>query len=37
MNGDEKRQEAMELVGKAYQLHMKGDIDKAVGLYSQSI
>ena len=37
MSGDEKRQEAMELVGKAYQLHMKGDVDKAVTLYTQSI
>ena len=37
MSGDEKRQEAMELVGKAYQLHMKGDVDQALDLYSQSI
>jgi tetratricopeptide (TPR) repeat protein len=37
VSGDEKRQEAMELVGKAYQLHMKGDVDKAVELYTQSI
>lgn len=37
MSRDEKRQEAMELVGKAYQHHMKGDIDKAIALYNQSI
>jgi tetratricopeptide (TPR) repeat protein len=34
---DEKRQEAMELVGKAYQHHMKGEIDKALELYDRSI
>lgn len=34
---EEKRQEAMELVGKAYQHHMKGEIEKAVELYNQSI
>ena len=37
MSGDEKRQEAMDLVGRAYQFHMKGEVDKAVALYSQSI
>jgi tetratricopeptide (TPR) repeat protein len=34
---EEKRQEAMELVGKAYQHHMKGEIEKAIELYNQSI
>jgi len=34
---EEKRQEAMELVGKAYQHHMKGEIDKAIELYNRSI
>jgi tetratricopeptide (TPR) repeat protein len=34
---DEKKQEAMELVGKAYQHHMKGEIDKAVELYNRSL
>jgi Tfp pilus assembly protein PilF len=33
----DKRQEAMEWVGKAYQLHMKGEVAKAVGLYTKSI
>jgi tetratricopeptide (TPR) repeat protein len=33
----DKRQEAMEWVGKAYQLHMKGDIEKAIALYTKSI
>ncbi len=37
MSREEKRQEAMELVGKAYQHHMRGDIDKAIALYDQSI
>lgn len=27
----------MECVGKAYQLHMKGEIDKAIALYEKSI
>ncbi len=35
--GPDKRQEAMEWVGKAYQLHMKGDVEKAIGLYTKSI
>jgi tetratricopeptide (TPR) repeat protein len=35
--GRDKRQEAMEWVSKAYQLHMKGEIEKAIGLYTQSI
>lgn len=37
MPRDEKRQEAMELVGKAYQHQMRGDIDQAIGLYSQAL
>ena len=37
MSHEEKRQEAMELVGKAYQHHMKGEIDQAVELYNQSL
>ena len=37
MSREEKRQEAMELVGKAYQHHMKGEIEKAIELYNQSI
>ena len=35
--GETKRQEAMEVVGKAYQLHMKGDLEKAIQLYTDSI
>ncbi len=38
--GDEekdKRQEAMELVSKAHQLHMKGEVEKAIALYTRSI
>ncbi|MBK8727685.1 MAG: tetratricopeptide repeat protein [Holophagaceae bacterium] len=34
---DEKRQEAMELMGKAYQLHMKGEVDGAIELYDKSL
>jgi tetratricopeptide (TPR) repeat protein len=34
---EEKKQEAMELVGKAYQHHMKGEIDKAIELYNQAL
>jgi tetratricopeptide (TPR) repeat protein len=34
---NEQRQEAMEWVGKAYQFHMKGEIDKAIVLYEKSI
>jgi tetratricopeptide (TPR) repeat protein len=37
MSNDEKRQEAMELVGKAYQHHMRGEIDRAIELYSKSL
>lgn len=33
----EKRQEAMELVGKAYQHQMRGDIDQALALYTQAL
>jgi tetratricopeptide (TPR) repeat protein len=33
----EKKQEAMELVGKAYQCHMKGEIDRAIELYTRSL
>jgi tetratricopeptide (TPR) repeat protein len=33
----DKRQEAMEWVGKAYQLQMKGELQKAIGLYTKSI
>ncbi|GLH70483.1 hypothetical protein GETHPA_20160 [Geothrix rubra] len=35
--GQDKRQEAMEWVSKAYQLHMKGEIEKAVALYTRSL
>ncbi|MBK8792958.1 MAG: tetratricopeptide repeat protein [Holophaga sp.] len=37
MGANEKRQEAMELVGKAYQHQMKGNVDKAMALYDQSL
>ncbi len=37
MSQDEKRQEAMEWVGKAYQLHMKGEVEKAIALYEKSL
>jgi tetratricopeptide (TPR) repeat protein len=37
MSSDEKRQEAKELVGKAYQHHMRGEIDRAIELYTQSL
>ena len=37
MSKNEKRQEAMELVGKAYQHHMKGEMDQAIALYDQSL
>ncbi len=33
----DKRQEAMEWVGKAYQLQLKGDVEKAINLYTKSI
>ena len=35
--GQDKRQEAMEWVSKAYQLHMKGEIEKAIALYTKSL
>jgi tetratricopeptide (TPR) repeat protein len=34
---DDKLQEAKELMGKAYQLHMKGEVDRALELYDQSL
>lgn len=37
MNAEAKRQEAMELVGKAYQRQMKGRMDEALALYDQSL
>ena len=37
MSNDEQRREAMELVGKAYQHHMRGEIDRAIELYGQSL
>lgn len=37
MSANEKKQEAMELVGKAYQHHMRGEIDRAIELYSKSL
>jgi tetratricopeptide (TPR) repeat protein len=37
MSDQEKKQEAMELVGKAYQHHMRGEIDKAIELYTRSL
>ena len=37
MSREEKRQEAMDLVGKAYQHHMKGELGRAIELYGQSI
>ncbi len=33
----DRRQEAMEWVGKAYQLQMKGETQKAIALYTRSI
>ncbi len=37
MSNQEKRQEAMELVGKAYQHHMRGEIERAIELYTKSL
>jgi len=37
MGNEEKRQEAMERVGKAYQAHMKGRLEEAIGIYTESI
>ena len=34
---EDKKQDAMEVVGKAYQLHMKGEVDKAIELYTESL
>jgi tetratricopeptide (TPR) repeat protein len=33
----EKRQEALEWVGKAYQFHMRGEVDKAIEYYNRSL
>jgi tetratricopeptide (TPR) repeat protein len=33
----DKRQEAMDWVSKAYQLHMKNEVEKAIALYTKSI
>lgn len=33
----DKRQEAMEWVGKAHELHMKHEVEKAIALYTKSI
>jgi tetratricopeptide (TPR) repeat protein len=33
----EKRQEALEWVGKAYQLHMRGEVEQAIELYNKSL
>lgn len=33
----DKRQEAMEWVGKAYQFHMRGEVDKAIEFYNRSL
>lgn len=35
--GKQGRQEAMEWVAKAYQFHMKNDVEKAIALYTTSI
>jgi tetratricopeptide (TPR) repeat protein len=35
--GKDKRQEAKDWVSKAYQFHMKGDVERAIALYSKSI
>jgi tetratricopeptide (TPR) repeat protein len=37
MSTEEKRQEALELVGKAYQHHMRGEVDRAMELYTRSL
>ena len=37
MSNDDKKQEAMELVGKAYQHHMRGEVDRAIELYTKSL
>lgn len=33
----DKRQEAMDWVGKAYQFHMRGEVDKAIEYYNRSL
>ena len=37
MSDQEKKQEAMEMVGKAYQHHMRGEIERAIELYTKSL
>lgn len=37
MSTKDKRQEALDLVGKAYQMQMKGDVDRAIDLYDESL
>ncbi|WP_306599631.1 tetratricopeptide repeat protein [Geothrix sp. 21YS21S-2] len=37
MSTDDKKQEAMELVSKAYQHHMRGEVDRAIELYTKSL
>ena len=33
----DKRHEALEWVGKAYQHHMRGEVDEAINLYNRSL
>lgn len=37
MDREAKHKSALEMVGKAYQLQMQGEVDKAILLYSQSL
>lgn len=37
MDREAKHKSALELVGKAYQLQMQGEVDQAILLYSQSL
>ena len=37
MSTDDKKQEAMELVSKAYQHHMRGEVERAIELYTKSL
>lgn len=37
MDTDRRRQEAMELVGKAYQHQMRGEIEQALDFYNRSL
>ena len=37
MSQEEKQHEAMDLVGRAYQHHMRGEVEKAIELYDRSI